>query len=272
MSKYYYDGVKFDEPPRQTSKGLIGLFEQYMRSASQQFDTGMPVTVLSVDYNRCLVTVQPNIRTWLEFKDTQIQQLPVEEVPILFEDADNGDARVTVPIQEGDTGVLVYASRHTSTFLESDGKTIQDTDAFEGAGFNGATPKLGFRAGMKTKSEARPFEKDKIVVEYGKAKSTISKQGEIKSTNGSISSVLSPDGSGEISNTSGGSFKLNPDGTFNINGVIIGIDGSITSPSAISAASSLKVADVEMKGHPHSAGTYKVGQSPVTGESGEPIG
>ena len=201
MSQYYKWGTNYKAPPRPYSKGIQELFFQYMRIASREMKTGMPVTVLAVDYNRCLVTVQPNIKTVLGLhngeEDVQIQQLPVEEVPILFEDADNGAARITVPIQEGDTGILTFAHRNTSTFLESDGKSIQDTEAFEGMGFDGASPKLGFRAGMKTKSEARPFEKDKIVVEYGGAKSTISKQGEIKSTNGISSSVLNPDGSGE---------------------------------------------------------------------------
>ncbi|AUR86378.1 hypothetical protein NVP1084O_171 [Vibrio phage 1.084.O._10N.261.49.F5] len=258
-----------DVTPRPYSKGIQEVFYQYMRAASRDIKTGMPVTVKSVDYDRCLVTVQPNIRTILGMTGSdaeyQIEQLPVEEVPILFEDADNGTARITVPIQEGDTGVLVYAHRNTSVFLESDGKTIQDTEAYEGAGFNGATPKLGFRAGMKTKSEARPFSKDKVIVEYNSASTSISRQGEIKSTNGTATSVINPDGSVNINN-GGGFIEISTDGTVNINGFTITPDGTATSPTSViaptmTAGQSLTVAGKEMSEHKHSNGTAPDGNT-----------
>ena len=70
---------------------------------------------------------------------------------------------------------------------------------------------------------------------------------------------VKPDGEVEIKNALG-NFKMLPTGVVNINGAIIGVDGSITSPVSVgaptvAAATSLTVAGTEVGGHVHVAGT-----------------
>ena len=76
----------------------------------------------------------------------------------------------------------------------------------------------------------------------------------------------------ETSNGSG-NITMMPDGTINLNGVIITPDGAITSPVSVTAPTlvantSLTVAGKEQSSHTHLPGTYNIGGTSVVGNSG----
>lgn len=56
-----------------------------------------------------------------------------------------------------------------------------------------------------------------------------------------------------------GHIRLQPDGSVNINGLVIDTNGNVTTASGIS-----------LDGHGHEPGTYNVNGTAVTGEAGEP--
>ena len=103
------------------------------------------------------------------------------------------------------------------------------------------------------------------------------------STNGTISSTLNSDNSGEIRNSSG-VIRLESNGNINLNGVIITPAGSVTLPTGqtltattvssttISASDSMSVNGVEMNEHEHVAGTNLLDGdgNACTGRTGEP--
>ncbi len=270
------DSTTRSKAPRENNVGLIDLFEGYLKIASRDISTQIPCKVLEVDYNRCLVKVQPTITTMMGIDgEKEVPMLPIEEVPILFEGGDDGSARISTPIQEGDAGVLVFAQRDTDVYLESDGKSLQASKVFDGVGFNGAAPKLYFKSELRTKSNSKPFEKDKVVVEYGASKVTLKKDGEIKSSNGAGTTTINPDGSivanspTSISLTCGGSsFVMTPSSVI-INGTVF-TTNTVTTTN-IAATQSLKVAGKEQDKHTHLDGSYVAGSTKVTGTSGEPV-
>jgi len=77
-------------------------------------------------------------------------------------------------------------------------------------------------------------------------------------TNDSGSSTLNPDGSIKGQNANG-SFELQAGGDFVVNGVVIDVDGNITSPATVTAAAvaapSISANSKELAGHLHPAGT-----------------
>ena len=96
--------------------------------------------------------------------------------------------------------------------------------------------------------------------------------GTIEIKNDSVSYTLKPNGE-TIETNGAGTKTMQPDGTVNINGFIINPDGSVESPVSVTApdgafASSLTAGGKEQIDHDHSAGTYNVGGTPVSGNSG----
>ena len=83
---------------------------------------------------------------------------------------------------------------------------------------------------------------------------------------------LKSDGTLDMTNALG-NITMTPDGTVNINGAIITPTGAISSPVSttsplVVAAASLTINGKEMNNHTHLPGTYNIGGTPVTGNSG----
>lgn len=256
--------------------GLVEVLSALLEERSRDIHTGIQAKVLEVDYEKCLVTVQPLIRTMRNPLNPIEANYPIiHEVPVFFNSAQRGKARMSLPMQVGDVGELRFGERSSRNYLNSDGNSIQDSKEFVGVGYTGNPYPLAFYPEVFTASSARPFSKDSVVVEFDKAFTSLKASGEILSKNDNITSVLNPDGSGKISN-GGGYIELKADGTVDINGFIIQPNGAASSPVSVqaptvSAANSLTVAGKEMNQHKHLDGTYVAGSTDVTGISGEPV-
>lgn len=88
--------------------------------------TSVPARVISVDLSRNEVDVQPLLRN-RETDNTQTTPAPIYNVPFQILSADTGRFKITMPIREGDTVLLVYSQRDRTFFYNSDGKTVVDT-------------------------------------------------------------------------------------------------------------------------------------------------
>ncbi len=270
--------------------GLEDLFEIYQAGSSKNIHTQIPARVLEVDYEKGTVNVQPLIRSKKDrIEDVELDYPVVFEALIVFPSAQRGVARLSMPVNDKTTGVLVFSERNTEDFLNSDGLSLQNSKTFEGVSFNGVMNTLCFIPELITRSEARPFRNDAVVLDFDKAITTLTSDGEIQHKNdvatvtvaadGTITernengtSVKRPDGSHRVSN-SDGFYELMEDGRFNINGFIINTDGSASSPVSVTAPTvtadtSLMVNGKEQDGHIHTAGAYVAGSTSVTGESG----
>ena len=291
----------FKTPPDKKQKSnLLDVLENMFDSKSRNIRTCQPAIVVEVDSLKGFVTVQPLIRTQKDNSgEIEVQDDVQYEVPIHFQSAQSGKARLSFPISKGTVGIVHYCERNRENWINSDGKTLQDSGNYNGVGMDGKLSPLYFVPEVLTPQSARQFSETDVVLDYNNSEFRITPDGIIKltnsvfttqytqdsltSTNGTITSTLNTDGSGEISNGSG-FIKLEIDGSINLNGVIINPAGTITQPagqtlstttvntSTLAATDSLTIDGVEMKEHKHKAGNELLdgGGNKCTGKTGEP--
>jgi len=291
----------FKTPPDKKQKSnLLDVLENMFDSKSRNIRTCQPAIVVEVDSLKGFVTVQPLIRTQKDNSgEIEVQDDVQYEVPIHFQSAQSGKARLSFPISKGTVGIVHYCERNRENWINSDGKTLQDSGNYNGVGMDGKLSPLYFVPEVLTPQSARQFSETDVVLDYNNSEFRITPDGIIKltngvfttqytqdsltSTNGTITSTLNTDGSGEISNGSG-FIKLEIDGSINLNGVIINPAGTISQPtgqtlntttvntSTLAATDSLTIDGVEMKEHKHKAGNELLdgGGNKCTGKTGEP--
>ncbi len=259
------------------SGGMIKVVDAWFAEASRNIHTCIPANVLEVDYAKGYVKVQPLITTVKDNSyETEIPYPEMQEVPIFFNSAGRGKARMSFPIKAGDTGLLLFSERSVENFLNSDGASLQKSNNFAGVGVGGRLNAVGFLPEIFTAQSARKFSSTDIVVDNEKSTVSLAPDGTITSTNGTVTNVLNPDGSSTVSN-GGGFITLLADGSVNINGFIITPNGAATSPISVTspsvvAGTSLTVKGEEMDGHNHSVGNYKDAENrPIQGISGDPV-
>lgn len=259
------------------SGGLISVLDAWFGETSRNIHTCIPASVIEVNYDKGYVRVQPLITT---VKDNSYKnEIPypeISEVPIFFNSAGRGKARMSFPIKQGDTGLLLFSERSTENFINSDGVSLQKSDNFVGVGVGGRLNAIGFLPEIFTAQNARKFSSKDIVIDNEKSKVSLAPDGTITSTNGEVTSVLNPDGSSTISN-GGGFITLREDGSVDINGFVITPNGAATSPVSVTAptmtaTTSLTIKGVEMDEHGHEVGTYKDGEGrSLSGTAGNPV-
>lgn len=289
--------------PTTDVKGKSNLFDvldNLFDVKSRSIRTCQPAVVVEVDAQRSLVTVQPLIRTQKDNSgEIEVQDDVQYEVPIQFPSAQGGVARLTFPVQKDTIGVIHYCERNRDNWLNSDGRSLQDSGNYNGVGMDGKLSPLYFVPEIFTPSQEVSYDPDNIVLTFNNSEFKITPEGVITltngvftttynesslvSTNGTISSTLNSDNSGEIRNSSG-VIRLESNGNINLNGVIITPAGSVTLPTGqtltsptvssgtVSASDSLTVNGVEMNEHEHVAGTNLLdgGGNTCTGRTGEP--
>lgn len=264
-----------------TSGGLTALLNKHFEEHSAMMHTAIPARVTEVNYDEGWVSVQPLIKAVikkpLSFVSREEVAYPgVYEVPLFQMSAGRGKAFISVPVKVGDVGGLFFSERDTDTFLTTSGDKVVDSANYSTHSQDGNPNAMMFIPELFTASGSGKIDPENIVIKNETSETKYHPDGTIESTNGSISSILKPDGAGELVNSSG-HMKLQSSGIIDLNGFIINVDGSATSPVSVgaptmAAATSLTVAGKEMNGHKHSAGTYKDGNNdPVTGQSGGPV-
>lgn len=256
--------------------GLIKLLETYVSQRLAAARTTTPAKVLTVDYERSLVNVEPLIRTMFDPVTQEEIGIPeVLEVPIMFQGANRGSARMTFPIKEGTIGLLLFADRHVEKYLSSDAVNTQDSGSYYTMGTDYYLNAIGFIPELFTYANSEGFDPNDVVLTHGVAETRHKADGTVITSNKEGTQTLSPDGSMSMVNSSG-YIKLLADGSVDINGFIITPTGAASSPVSVTAptlaaTTSLTVKGKEMDEHTHSDGSYVAGSVDVTGQSGEPI-
>ena len=138
-------GNQMFKPSGVTEGGLVRLFETYTHQKFAAARTSVPAKVISVDYVRSLVNLEPLIRTMFDPVTGDELAIPeVLEVPILFQGANRGTSRLTFPIKSGSVGLLLFADRHTEKYLASDGVNVQDSLSYYTLGTDYILNVIGF--------------------------------------------------------------------------------------------------------------------------------
>lgn len=197
-----------------------------------EMHTTVPARVSSVDYGAKTVVAESIVKNTRSSTDSQ--NYPIfYDVPLMVNGGGNG--RITFPIVGGDMGVLVFSERDPSKALQTDGSDASGSSLIMPCGMYPIMfiPKIALNA-----DSTPDIDSSNIVIDNNQ-QTTVS---------------LSPDGTGVIKSTLGGSITVDSgvtitDGTgvftiksgkanwtggeFTINGLTISEDGLITDANGI---------------------------------------
>lgn len=194
--------------------------------------TTVPARISAVDYGSKTATVESIVKDTRS--TTDIQDYPIfYDVPIMVNGG--GTGRITFPLKGGDMGVLVFSERDPSKALQTDGSDSSSSSLVMPCGLY----PIMFIPKIALGGDSTPdIDSDNVVIDNNQ-KTTIS---------------LSPDGTGIIKSSLGGSITVGAGvtitdgsgtltvkdgnatwkgGTFNINGLIISEDGYITDAGGV---------------------------------------
>lgn len=180
------------------------FIKRYLR----ELHTGLPAKILAIDYSKPSVTVKPMLST--RFDDI------TEEVPVIYDVplqtlAVSNDVKISIPFKVGGNVALLFSERDSGGFIESGNAFVSNNQNTHGLYPLIAVPMLS-AGGVN-------FEVDPedIVVQNKKSKLTEKPDGTIIIGNGN------------------GTFKLLPDGSFDINGLKITKDGNLITAKGVDA-------------------------------------
>lgn len=206
---------------------LRSFFEKSMRD----FHTGLRARVVSVDYSIPSASVQPIAQT--DFDDDDVERYPlIYDVPIQMVSANEGKARLTVPIKPGDIVGLQFSERN-----ENNNDDQQTHGLFPGWAITS----------VHSDGNPMPINPDNVELWNDKVhiKMTPSGDFELQTPGG----TLRCDRNGEFSfNNSAASIMAGVDGNVRINGATIDPSGRIITAAGVDLDSFY----AEFKGHIHS--------------------
>ncbi len=147
--------------------------------------------------------------TTTKYKDEeQLKSPEAFDVPLMIYSGNKGKARITVPIKEGDTVLLLYSDRDFGDLLEN---RVQINSAFPGDSIDPCSghPIMAIPE-FFTDIEGTPIDKDNIVIENQKTKIIIEPDGNIiLDTPGDLIANVA----GDSNITTGGSANITTGGT-----------------------------------------------------------
>jgi Phage protein Gp138 N-terminal domain len=222
--------------------------------------TNLPGRVVNVSNFGTLQMVDVTIevaRLYTDGEVTSHKGQVIYNVPVVFP-ASGPRCGLTIPVEVGDTVLLVFGMRDMESWLLGDGteeaiptssRHYDITDAI-------AIPGL-FTVTTNMKPHTRNIE-----LRFNDATISITPEGDISLVNASGSVTLGVDGEIDLQNESGG-LNVASGGVVTINGVTISTSGEITASKV--TAPSIVVGTKELATHTHSAVT------PGGGVSGPPV-
>tara|TARA_Y100000593_G_scaffold94032_1_gene191197 strand:- start:13979 stop:14767 length:789 start_codon:yes stop_codon:yes gene_type:complete len=148
--------------------------ERFVRDKLRNVHTIKPAVVTKNNGH----TVNVKVLSTTRYRDGTQLPLPIlEDVPLMIYSGTKGNARVTVPVIEGDTVLLLCSDRDFSDLLDSpvDTDSIFPSDSIEPFGIH---PIMAIPM-FFTEPEGKPIDTKNIVVENGTTTITVKPSGDI---------------------------------------------------------------------------------------------
>lgn len=227
---------------------LTGLANVIIKHVKKKMQNCLPVKVVSVSADRKFVNVQPQIM----IVDTDKNTTPRAEIKgIPIETSGAGGFLISFNIKAGDLGWINASDRDISLFKQSYGEAKPNTERMHDFGDSRFVPDIMTNFTIAGEDEGAVVIQNRA----GNVKIAMDEE-EIRITKDSITLVLSGDTITGVA-----------PGGFNLNNFTIDASGAAASPVSITAPSAM-IGGKELAEHTHAAGTYKIGTSPVTENSG----
>lgn len=196
----------------------FGMFVQrYLRD---NMHTGIRGKVVGVDYSGPTVDIQPMAFTELA-SGTKQTYPTIYDVPLQLPSGNGGKARLTMPVKVGDTVGLTFSERN-----EDDNTDITTHQLFPGW----AVSQI-FTSGNK-----KPIDPNNVVLENDKVKAELTPEGDWVTTTPSSTTKQSKEGGFEFTNNSS-SLRVTPQGQFQFTNGSVTIQGNIDGTGSLSNAS-----------------------------------
>ena len=175
-----------------------------------------------------------NVRPLSTTKFRDGQQIPfpeIPDVPLMIYSGTKGGARVTVPVIEGDTVLLLCSDRDYGNLLEStvDTSSVFPSDEIEPLEF---FPIMAIPC-FFTEPEGSPVDTKNIVIENGSTKITVKPSGDIDidtpaNINVNVAGDASVDVGGNLSATVGGNANVAVTASVTLSGTSVTVDAPQT--------------------------------------------
>jgi len=150
-----------------SDNGLKQYIESWFSLKSMNIHTQIPAKVISIDYASNSVNVQPLIKTYV----TPTQAIPypqVINVPYkLMVSGGNSGAKITIPVEVDDVGILQFSERDITSWLVGSGNTIEDPVLKDNLSTGATLYAMSFEVGLFNKTTAVDWDPDFIIIQFG---------------------------------------------------------------------------------------------------------
>ncbi len=193
-----------------SANSIVTTLNDLIQSNLADVHTALPAKITSVDYAGARVSVLPLVKTKIGVNKS-VAYPELSGVPLVIMSGNAGKARITFPVQAGDTVIVLFSERDPTNMLASTGTDVAEPVQ---SGYLGLYP-IGIIPCISTSSGAKPISNQDIVIENDKG-----------------SAVFKPDGTINLKNESFNGTIL-PNGNFIINGATITPDGNVITKNGV---------------------------------------
>ena len=153
---------------------LVDNLNSLINARLNTVNTQLPAKVTSVNYETNSLNAKPLIATRYS-DEAQVDYPELFDIPFMILSGNSGNARITIPIQVGDTVLVEFAQRDLQGFYQSDGKTL--SKSYSGTAM-GMYPILAIPC-LYTARSAKPISSSDIVIENGSSSITMTPNGDV---------------------------------------------------------------------------------------------
>ncbi len=193
-----------------SANSMVTTLNDLIQSNLADVHTALPAKITSVNYSGGRVSVLPLVKTQIGVNKS-IPYPELSNVPLVIMSGNAGKARITFPVQAGDTVIVLFSERDPTNMLASTGTDI--AEPVQGA-YLGLYP-IGIIPCISTVSGAKAISNEDIVIENEKSSANFKPDGTINFKNENFSATAQPDG------------------TFIVNGATITPDGNIITKNGV---------------------------------------
>lgn len=218
-----------------------------------QVHTMKPAIITSVDYDNACLSATPVTTTTLT-DGTVLEEQTVIDVPILIISANDGSAKLTMPIKVGDRCFILYSDRDYGELLETEGSSPIETDEIIPFGRN----PLGALCCYYTQADPTVIDENNVVLQNGTSDIIIEPSGQI--TIDATNVIVNASGNTEV-NTAGNTIVTTTGTTDIISTGAIAIES--TAAVSVSAGGACTIAAAGNVSIASSSGSVAVSSSGV---------
>lgn len=221
---------------------FVATLNDIIQDNLSEVHTMLPAKITSVNYGSGRASVLPLVKTQIGVNKS-VSYPELSNVPLVIMSGNSGKARLTFPVQAGDTVIVLFSERDPSNFLSSSGT---DVTMPVQTSFLGLYP-IGILPCISTSGNAKSISNEDVDLENDVSKVKLTPTGTLRLSNNigyvlieESGAITAFDGTATVKLAQGaltiqGATGLTySGGAVNINGLVISADGKLTDSGGLS--------------------------------------